>query len=188
MTQHRCAAPITLGSLVAYFADDLEPAAADEVEAALFFCAACAAEATRVGAVVSALKTAIPVVLSTLELDALALRGLVIARNPCRPGARQPAVFPQRVDVLVHELGELDLTQATRVEVAVRVESSGATMGEDPDAPFARDRGAVYIACQRHFAHLPPDVVFDVRVHGPTGITAARYFVPHVFESLVRPT
>jgi len=50
----------------------------------------------------------------------------------------------------------------------------------------------VLIACQRHFAGLPPDIAFDVRAHEAVGsaaepgagggpVSLATFLVPHVF-------
>jgi hypothetical protein len=57
-------------------------------------------------------------------------------------------------------------------------------MLEEPFAPFDRERGEVLVACQQHFAELPPDVVFDVRVIPRGGPPArdVRYVVPHLFQ------
>lgn len=38
------------------------------------------------------------------------------------------------------------------------------------------------IACQRHFAGFPTDIVFDVRAYEPSGVvTLTSFAVPHVF-------
>lgn len=70
-----------------------------------------------------------------------------------------------------------------RVEVTVSSESSSETLFVDPLAPFDPARGEVLIACQRHFAAFPPDVVFDVRALAADGaeLARARYRVPHEF-------
>ncbi|HEX7668485.1 MAG TPA: hypothetical protein VF395_02825, partial [Polyangiaceae bacterium] len=71
---------------------------------------------------------------------------------------------------------------ATRVRVTVGVESTEDVLMEVPDAPFDVAEG-VLIACQRHFAMMPPDVVFEVRVIEASGAELkATYRIPHVFE------
>jgi hypothetical protein len=53
-------------------------------------------------------------------------------------------------------------------------------LAESPKAPFDRHEG-VLIACQQHFRHLPPDVVFEVRAIEPSGAQrTAVYIIPHV--------
>ena len=84
---------------------------------------------------------------------------------------------------MIHRLTELRLGDATGVGVAVLVEETGDVLLDEPDVPFDRGSSEVLVACQRHFAALPPNVVFETRVRradGPDRV--ARYTVPHVFE------
>jgi hypothetical protein len=91
--------------------------------------------------------------------------------------------FPADVDVLLHRLGGLDLHRATRVRVRICSESSGVVMFAEEDAPFDRERGEVLIACQRHFAMLPPDVLFEVQPLLADGEhPLVRYSVPHLLD------
>ena len=47
---------------------------------------------------------------------------------------------------------------------------------------FDRAGGEVLIPCLRHFAHLPPDTVAEVRVRDAAGAEAvARYTIHHHF-------
>jgi hypothetical protein len=75
------------------------------------------------------------------------------------------------------------LADAERVEVVVRSEAHGV-MVHEAFAPFDRERGEVLIACQRHFASMPRDVAFDVRVHRAGGAEpeVTTYYIPHVFR------
>jgi len=76
----------------------------------------------------------------------------------------------------------MDLQRAERVQVSVRVESTGDVLFEDHFAPFDGARGEVLIACQRHFAHMPPDIAFDVGAHDRSGqVALSTFLVPHVF-------
>ena len=174
---------LPLEQLIDYFAGDVETAQLDDaIEGHLFACAPCAAEAERVVRVVESLRALPPVAITHEQLAALRAQGLRVREGDFAAGVRKVAEFTAGVDVLVHHLSGLDLAHAERVHVAVKVESSGATLVEDHFAPFDRERGAVSIACQRHFDRFPPDVLFEVRVFGPGREPAlSRYLVPHVF-------
>jgi hypothetical protein len=181
---HTCERPIAWDVLVDYWADDLPGDEAERVEAQLFACGACTATSARVARIAQAMRSAIPPVVSEEDVAALRARGLVVEENRFAPGVRQEARFGAAVDILVHRLGGLDLSRARRVDVTVRIESTGQVILEDLFAPFDPARGEVLIACQRHFAGLPPDVAFDVRTHTADGDAPVQTFlVPHVFES-----
>lgn len=178
-----CSSPIGSERLVAYWADDLDADDTARVEEHLFGCAACTVEAERIARIAQALRGVIPPVIARAQLEELRARGLTIADTTFAPGVRQAVTFERHVDLMIHHLGGLDLATAERVEVTVRSEATGAVVHADPWAPFDRDRGEVLIACQRHFSHLPHDVVFDVRVHRASGPAAvATFVVPHVFD------
>ena len=176
-----CTSPVPFAELVDYWSDDLADADVERIDEHVLACGRCAAESAAVARIVQALRAMIPPVVSAAHLRELASRGLVVEENPVGPGDRKPVVFPTGVDILLHRLHGLDLAAAIRVRVVVRSESSGEVMHEDPDAPFDRDRGEVLIACQRHFASMPPDVLFEVHAqHGHGEITVVHYAVPHV--------
>ena len=102
--------------------------------------------------------------------------------NPMRPGERKEAVFSPSIDVLLHRLGWLDLSRATRVGVTVSVEETGDVLFQTDDAPFDREAGEVLIACQKHFSALPPNIVIGVRSRDASGNEGlAAYAIPHVF-------
>lgn len=179
-----CSHPIAWERLVDYWAGDLDDADTDVVDEHLFACEACSAESAGVARIVQAFRTAIPAVVSPAQTAELRARGLVVEENRFEPGERVEVIFEPDVDILIHHLSGIDLSRAERVHVGVRIESTGAVVFEEHFAPFDRDRGEVLIACQRHFAGLPPDVAFDVRVHEQNGRTLeATYSVPHVFRA-----
>jgi len=179
-----CTTPIPFAQLVDYWSDDLADAEVERIDEHVIACGRCAAESAAVAGIVHAFRVAIPPVVSAAHLRELAARGLVVEENPVGPGDRKPVVFPTGVDILLHRLYGLELAAVTRVRVIVRSESSGEVMHEDLDAPFDRDRGEVLIACQRHFASMPPDVLFEVHAqHGHGETTVVRYAVPHVFDA-----
>jgi hypothetical protein len=176
-----CSSPISWADLVSYWADDLALPQAEGIEEHLMGCASCSAESARVSAVVEGLRGLIPPVVSRAALGRLQARGMRIAENSFTPG-QQAVTFPRDVDLLVHRLAGFDLSKAERVRVAVRIESTGALLVEDLDAPFDAKDG-VLIACQKHFADLPPDVLFEVTAIEAAGAErTARYFIPHTFE------
>jgi hypothetical protein len=170
--------PIPFDQLVEYFASD----GSDEIEEHLFGCDACATEAERVAAIVGAFRDQLPPVISHAQLADVARRGLAIEENTFHPGTRTAVTFAARLDLLVHHLAGLDLAGAERVDLTIRSEATGAVLYHDPLAPFDPASGEVLIACQRHFAMFPRDVVFDVEVHHRAAPPAvARYAIPHAF-------
>lgn len=174
--------PISHERLVEYWASDVDAGEAAAIEAHLFACARCTAAAERVAALVQAFRTALPPVIGHEELAALRAKGLVIVENEFAPASRTPVVFDRHADLLVHRLSGLDLAGAVRVEVLVRSEAHGP-MFQELFAPFDASRGEVLIACQKHFAALPHDVAFDVRVHREAAPpTLTTYSIPHEFQ------
>lgn len=178
-----CRSPLTWEELVAYWAADLTPADQDRADEHLLGCSACTAEAARVFAVVQALREVIPPVVTRRMLESLRARGLKIEENTFAPGDRREALFSKGLDLLVHRLSGFELSGAQHVNVTLRVENSDQVLAEIPNAPFdARD--GVLIACQRHYANLPPDVVFEVSGLDASGAERhARYTILHVYPA-----
>jgi hypothetical protein len=177
-----CAEPIAWQRLVDYWAGDLDSTESDRVEEHLFACEACTTESERVARIAQAFQTAIPAVVGADQLAELRARGLVVEENPVAAGTLREVVFQPGVDVLIHRLHGLDLALAERVQLSVRIESTGDVIFEDHFAPFDRARGEVLVACQRHFSSFPPDVAFEVRAHDPSGrVSLTTFRVPHVF-------
>lgn len=177
-----CSSPVSWEDLVAYWARDLPPAEVERLDEHLMGCGACSEESARVSALAAALHGFVPPVLSGALLATLRQRGLRIEENTFAPGQRKPVVFAAGVDLLIHRLEGFDLSSARRVKVTISVESTGAVLFQDPDAPFDPREG-VLIACQRHFAALPPDTVFEVCAIEASGVErTALYTIPHEFE------
>ncbi len=177
-----CPQPIVWERLVEYWAGDLDEADTDRIDEHLFACDACAAESARVARIARAFRAQIPVVVTSAQTAELRAQGLVVEERHFTPSTRTEVEFGRDVDVLIHHLSGMDLSRAERVELEVRVDSTGAVLFAEHFAPFDRDRGEVLIACQRHFAHLPGDVAFDVRIHEQDGRTIeATYLVPHLY-------
>lgn len=163
--------------LVAYFAGDHPDEA--RVEEHLFSCAACTREGERVAAVTEAMRAMINVVITRATVARLAARGLRIRESPASADVPNEAEFPADVDVLLHRLQGLDLTDASQVDVRVLVESSGHELSAVPAVPFDRDAGEILIACQRHFAAFPPDTLMEITVRSPRGDSQHRYPILH---------
>jgi len=177
-----CSDPVAWSRLCDYWAGDVAAAESDRIEEHLFGCGACSAALARLADVAEALRGEIPAVVSAAELQALRERGLTIQENPVAPGTRREVEFPPGVDLMIHRLQGMDLGGARRVQVSVRSESTGDLLFDDLFAPFDRARGEVLVACQRHFAHMPRDIVFEVQAHDDAGVVSrATFFVPHVF-------
>ena len=176
-----CSAPIPWADLVQYGAGDLDADATDRVDEHLMGCATCSAEAARVASLVSALRELVPPVVTRAALEAMQARGARIRENAFVPG-RTTAVFPSDVELLIHRLGGFDLSGAVRVNVAIRRESTRELYSEVTDAPFDPQEG-VLIACHRHFASMPPDVLVEVSAFDAQGGSRlAAYSIPHVYE------
>ncbi len=178
-----CPTRLSFETLVAYWAGDLPQTETDAVDAHLMGCASCARASERIAHITEGIRAVISPFISARELDALRARGLRVEENPVRPGERAPVLFRRDVDLLIHRLGELDLSRAERVQVRVLSEGTGDLMMESPAVPFDAAAGEVLIACQRHFSELPPDVVFEVSViEAGIATSSASYIIPHVFE------
>ncbi len=179
---------LDIATLVDYWTADLSDAETQAVEAHLFACDACTSEAERVAAVAHAFRTSIPPAISAAQLAELKARGLVIEENNFAPGTRTTVTFRPELDMMIHHLRGLDLAGAERVELVARSESAGV-LHRDPYAPFDPVAGELLIACQKHFAQLPADIVFDVEVHR-AGAAPVRstYEMPHVFVSPPAPS
>jgi hypothetical protein len=178
-----CTTPLSFETLVAYWAGDLPEPQTEAVDAHVMGCAACAPASERIAVVTETIRASIPSFISARELDALRARGLRVEENPVRPGERAPVLFRRDVDLLLHRMGELDLSRAERVQVRVSSEKTGQVMIESAAVPFDPVGGEVLIACQRHFSEMPPDVVFEVSVIEAGVIkSSATYLVPHLYE------
>jgi hypothetical protein len=177
-----CHSPIAFETLVAYWADDLASVESDRVEEHVTGCTSCTAASARVASIAEALRMQIPPVVSRETVAKLRARGLRIVENPMRPAERKEAVFSPSIDVLLHRLGGLDFSRATRVGVTVSVEETGDVLFHNDDAPFDREAGEVLIACQKHFRALPPNIVIGVCTRDESGHESlAAYTIPHVF-------
>jgi hypothetical protein len=177
-----CSTPISWETFVAYWARDLAADAEASVEEHVMGCATCTALSERISGITETLRTMLPPVIAPERLSRLAALGIPFQETRLSPGERRTVRFPSGVDVSIHRLGGLALADAERVSVEVRVESSGHVLVAEPDVPFDREGGAILIACQRHFANLPPDILFSVRAISASGAeTQADYVVLHEF-------
>jgi anti-sigma factor RsiW len=179
-----CTSPIAWESLVDYWAGDLAQHEQDVLEEHVMGCERCASASARVAAMTEAFRAMIPPLLTPETLARLHSKGLRILENPMHPGERKQVLFPANVDVLLHRLGGLDLAHATRVSFTLRVESTAHVLIAIDDAVFDRNAGAVLVACQMHFASLPPDTVAEIRTLDESGVETVReYTILHRFES-----
>jgi predicted dinucleotide-utilizing enzyme len=158
--------PLDWALLVDYWAADLAPEVEAGVEEHLMACVECTSASARVAAFSEALRSAIPPVISPEHVASLAARGLRITGNDMQPGERREVVFPSGADVLLHRLGGLSLAAAERVNFRMLVERTGEVLVTQHEVPFEREAGRVLVACQKHYAAMPPDTVAEVTVHG----------------------
>ena len=180
----QCTRPIDEQALVDYWAGDLAPAEVDAIDEHLMGCATCTASSARIAAISAALREQVPMVLRASDLVRLAARGMRIVENSFSPGDRREVEFPSNADLLVHRLVGLDLTHASRVSFSMTVESTAQVLGTDPDVGFDPGAGAVLVACQRHYAIMPPDTVADISVHAHDGSRRDyRYTILHLWKA-----
>lgn len=169
-------------TLVDYWSGDLTVTDQEAHEEHLFGCAECTTLSARVAAITNTLRGLIPPLLTPEMVAKLSARGVSFVDNPMRPGERREVVFPPEADILLHQLSELPLAQASRVSFALRVEETGQTIAEIDDAVFDREGGRVLLACQKHFRAFPPNTVAEVRVHDADGGEhLATYTILHRF-------
>ena len=75
-----------------------------------------------------------------------------------------------------------DLADVDRVSVAVKIDETFDLVAEVPSAAFVEKTGEVLIACQRHFAAFPSNVLFEVTTHrGNEATKTTTYVVEHTF-------
>jgi hypothetical protein len=178
-----CAYPITWETFVAYFAGDLPSAIEAATEEHLMGCSACAALGDRVASITEAIRRTLPPVVGPEDLARLRARGARLKENPVQPGERSSAVFSQDVDVLLHQLGGLDLTNAERVALRIRPEESDEHFFAADSVPFDPASSQVVIACSPHYAVFPPNIVAEIHVHRGDAVTRHAYTLRHRFEA-----
>lgn len=164
--------------LVDYWAD--EHPDADEVEAHTMSCADCTALSERVVALTRALGRLAPPLLSADVLEKLRARGLRIEESEFHPGDRREVAIPRELDVLVFRLQGVP-EDAVRIDLAMTVEETATPLMQLADIPFVR--GAALLACQQHYASLPPNVVVSLHATAADGRQSeTRYTIRHRFE------
>jgi hypothetical protein len=175
-----CTAPITAERLLDYLLGDLPAPEEEQLEAHVFACASCAAQAERLAALAAAVRAAIPPILTRSRLDALESGGAVAHLNVMSPGGVAEVFYPPPGKLLVHRLEGARLEACRRLDVALRT-PAGEAIGRLDDVPFDAPRGEVLVACQSHFAELfPHDVVFVLEtVSGRDRSEVASYTVLH---------
>jgi hypothetical protein len=182
-----CQKPVSWADLVAYWTHDSEALPQAELltlEDHLMGCARCSAESERVAQLTEAFRGLLPPVLEPEQVAELRSQGLTIVDNPMAPGESREVMFPHEVDIVLHRLGGLDLSRATRVSFVLSVVGTEQVMIELPQVPFDRERGEILLACQKHFADFPPDNVAEVRVQKDDGGTQqASYTILHRFPA-----
>jgi hypothetical protein len=181
-----CQSPLSWSDLVAYWAHDesaLPDAALLALEEHLMGCAQCSAESERIAQLTEAFRTILPPVLRAEQVSELRSQGLAILDNPMAPGDSREVPFPRETDIVLHRLGGLALSRATRVSFSLSVLGSDQVLVDLPAVPFDRESGEVLVACQKHFADMPPDNVADVRVQLDDGSEQrARYTILHRYH------
>ncbi len=182
MTKPSCATPLSWSDLVLYWAEDDDALPEIErIEEHLMGCAVCSADSEVVAKLALGVRDFVPTTVTRAHIGRLVSRGAKISENAFIPSVRKAVTFSAGDDFLIHRLGGVDLASAQRVDLTVRTESAGTVIHSENNVPFDTHEG-VLIACQRHFAALPPDTVFEIRVTDSTGkVQEASYPIPHQF-------
>lgn len=180
-----CEAPLTFSELVTYWARDDELTNLAEVERIdehVMGCPSCSAASEMVAKLALGVRDFVPTAVTRAHVGRLRSRGAQISEDVFLPSERKTAVFHAYNDLLIHRLTGIDLSKTDRVDVTVRIESTGVVIHSEDNVPFDTHEG-VLIACQRHFAAFPPDTVFEVRATESSGkVQEARYAILHHVE------
>jgi anti-sigma factor RsiW len=177
-----CANPIAWATLVDYWAGDLDDAETEAVDDHLFGCGDCTASSARVAAIALALRSSVPAVVLRSAIEQMRARGSRVRENGFAPGDRREVEFAADADLLIHRLGGLDLEGVERIDLQVTSESTGALVSDIESVPFDPAEGAVYVACQRHYAALPHDTVLSLSIHAADAPPrTATYTILHRF-------
>jgi hypothetical protein len=172
--------PIGLDRAAAYLLGELADADQDRVEAHYFGCPECARAVASIEALCAGIAAQIPPVVSAAAAARLRER-FRLGETRIAPGGDADVYFTPEVDLLLHHL-VADLTGVERVDVEL-FGPGGQPLITMFAVPFDPGAGAVFIACQRHFASFPSDIHFQVVAIGageqrrPLG----RYLVRHHF-------
>jgi len=180
MTAPACASPLSFETLVDYWMGALDPELAEHAEEHLFTCGSCTDVSVRTAALLRALRSLVPAVVSATWLDRLVQEGARIRTTNVQPDVGVTVAFSPEVDLLVHRL-KADLSHVDRVDCEV-LDASGTPLLTVDHVPFQRDE--VLIACQRHYAdQYPPDIRFRVSARSADGTRTIReYRVFHEAE------
>lgn len=174
--------PITWAVWVDYWAGELAPDVEHAIEEHLMACEECTRVSARVAGITEALRAAPPPVISAAQAAKLAAEGRIIVNNDMQPGERRDVVFPREADLLLHRLGGLPLADASAVSFRMLALSSGEVLVALDDVPFERDQGRVLVACQKHYAAMPPDTVAEITVRDHAGAEhVTTYTIVHRF-------
>jgi anti-sigma factor RsiW len=168
---------------VAYWAGDLAADEEQALEEHLVECPFCTAESARVAAVTETLRAVIPPVVTRAQVEGLRAKGMRVRESAFVPGERREEAFPRDVDLMIFHLTRVDLERAARVQLTVSVESSGELLSVIEETPFDEGTDELLVCCQRHFASLPTDIVFEVLVREIDGRQhASKYTILHRME------
>jgi hypothetical protein len=148
----------------------------------VFACSACADGWARAAALVRALRSLVPPVVSAEQLDRLLRAGVRIRATDVPPSRSVTVAFSPGVDLLIHRLHG-DLSRAERVDCEV-LDGRGTRLLACEHVPFDREHGEVLIACQRHYvSQYAPDIRFRISAVDAEGRRTSRdYEVFHDAE------
>jgi hypothetical protein len=162
-----CASAVDWSTLVDYWAGELSPEQQQALEEHLFGCESCSERSASVASITESFRGMLPPVVTPELVAGLRQRGMSIVENHFSPGERKEVEFPAGVELLIHRLCGLPLEGATRVSFSLHVEGDPQrVLVAQDDVPFDRASGSVLVACQQHYASMPPDTVAELWVHG----------------------
>jgi hypothetical protein len=175
--------PLSHETLVDYWSQDLPDAESLAIEEHLFSCPACFEAAAKFAALATAIREALPPVVTEADLERLRARGVAVGTNDFVPGESKEAWMRRGTDILIHRLRLANPAGIEKVRVEFET-LGGAPLFTFEEAPIDAS-GAVLVACQRHFRASFPDPDMRIRVLGESRAgkrVEETYTVLHRFE------
>jgi hypothetical protein len=185
VSQLDCGTPLSMATLVDYWADDTPTADAEGVEEHVFACATCSrrlaaiANLARGVARVAAIRGGIGMVVTQAILDRLASDGLRMRHYRVRPGETVQCTVGPDDDLGVTYLAA-DLRDVQRVDVVLH--AHGKEWARMDDAPIDRATGQVIYTVGGDLARTFPAITVRVELHAPEREGKGRVLGEYTFE------
>jgi hypothetical protein len=142
----RCAAPVSLATLIAYWLGELDEDAEQKVEAHYFGCADCAGALAELAALGDAIRASfaggtLHAVVSAAFVERMKQRGMRLREYRVAPGGSVNCTITPDDDAVISRL-KVPLLGVSRLDL-LRLDQSGAVRMRLDDVPFDRAAGEV---------------------------------------------